>query len=119
MLTVGLGYDEHADGSVHLRIESLHARVGVAVLPVPLKMDLGSSPAFVFEDENDFSLSVNALIVVIAKLWRGDAITGKDEIGVVSMSFERRRRRRELPLLLRSLRLECNVALRAVVCDIR
>src|ERR1051325_7601854 len=73
--------DDDAFGSVFAGVESFVAQLAVAKRLGTAERRLGIAlPRLVRHDENDFAVSVDTRIVVVAQLRSRDAVAGKDEL---------------------------------------
>ena len=80
MLAIGLAHDQHADRAVRLRVQDFHARRGVT--RVAGSVEDGVRIGFlrlVIEEQNDFSVHIDAAVVVVVEFGRGDAVSGEDD----------------------------------------
>ena len=101
MLAVRLGHDQNRHSAMLLRIQSLHPRRGVAGVACSVKD--GMRIVFLrlmLKHQNNLSLCVQALVIVIVELGRCNPVSGKDnwrrDLNIVVEATQHIRR---LPLL--------------------
>ncbi len=98
-------YQEHSLGPVHLGVHSLVHRLGVGGVAFALEDTLVVEfLGFVTKHENDFVLGIQAGIVVVVVLGRGDSVSGEDHLAT-DLALRGEIQRHEILLALERLLL--------------
>ena len=102
MLAIWLGHDQHANRAVRLGIHHLDTRRRIACIAGSIEdRSWVVFLRLVIENQNDLAVHIDAAVIVVIQLGRGDAEASKDDAAVMSISARKRPvGLRKLPLLL-------------------
>src|ERR1700761_3567027 len=119
MFTVRLGDNQDAHGAVSLRVLHLYTRGGVASVAGAVEDRLGIGLlGLVIEDQDDFAVRIEGLVIVVTELGRGDSETGKyDGRGYVDVFREGAISIGKFPLLFVRAAFERDIAFGTIVAE--